>query len=197
LMGVVTVLVVLQNLVVSPRKKALATAREQIEEFEAKVSRGVSALNRDRITRRDLQNNAQAILEIQKTHLPPDVSRYTWALGRITAIAHELGLLPPLIRDHAGQRYVQSRRPYAEVGDKASMWITYAIEVDFQASYHQLVQFLKRLHEDFPFASIGQLNVRTNPQSPEFHLISLLIEWPILRHAEDKALLEENRSMTP
>jgi len=196
-MGVVTFLVVIQNLIIIPRKEAVAAAQKVIDEIDSKVSRGESVLTRDRISRRDLQSNAVGILEILRNHLPPDVSRYTWALGKVTAISHELGLLPPVVREHKGQRYVQSRRPYEEIRDNASMWVTYAVEVDFQAGYFQVIEFLRRLHEKNPYASVGQLNLRTNQQSPEFHQVSLLIEWPIFRHEADKTLLETYRGATP
>ncbi|MCC5844491.1 MAG: hypothetical protein JJU05_09590 [Verrucomicrobia bacterium] len=195
-MGVITTIAVLQNLVIAPTRAKAAAARETIGKLESDVRTGESILARDRTNRNRLQTVSGEILERMEREAPPDFSRYTWALGRISRIARQNDIFPQ-IREFGGQRYMPHRQNYPQIRDKSGMWIPYAIEVDFRTSYTQTMQFLRALHEEDPLASVGQLTIRANPDDPQNHLVNLIIEWPVFRHPEDKEFLTASKGATP
>jgi hypothetical protein len=189
-MGLVTTGVVLQNIVLGPRQKQAAEARKTMEEIGPDLRSGESMLNRDRNTRLQLQRLSGEMLQVAAAELPPPLSRYTWALGRISAASQEQALFPQ-IREHLGQRFTFVRRDASGETDPATFWVPYAVEIDFQAGYDQTRAFLEKLLEQNTYASVAQLSIRTNPADPERHLVNLLVEWPVPRFAEDLALLNE------
>lgn len=195
-MGVATLITVLQNLVISPKQVKAAAARETVGKLASEVRTGETILSRDRTNRSRLRRVSADILQRMEREAPPDVSRYTWALGRITPIARQHNIFPQ-IREFGGQRYVPHRQPHNQIRAKSSMWIPYTLEVDFRAGYAQTQDFLRTLHEKEPLASVGQLTLRANPEDPLHHLVSLLIEWPVFRHPEDKAFLAASTGTTP
>jgi len=189
-MMVVTAVAVIQNLLLAPRRERLAAAQKMITDNEARVRRGEATLRRDRVTRESLRETAAAIVKISE-ELPPELSRYTWALNRVMGVAHDLELPPPLVREYSGQRFVAHRRPYAEVRDRASMWVPYTLEVTAQLGYHDLLRFLAKLKEDHPYISVGSLSIQENVATPERHNIRMLLEWPVFRHGRDREVVRE------
>lgn len=195
-MGIVTTFAILQNLVIAPNRAKAEAARATIDRLASEVRTGEAILARDRVNRNRLQTVSGEILALLEEDAPPDFSRYTWALGRISRIAREADIFPQ-IREFGGQRFVTHRQPYNQVREKSGMWIPYSVEVDFRAGYDQTLRFLQALHEQAPLASVGQLTIRANPDDPMNHLVSLIVEWPVFRHPEDKTFLAASTGATP
>jgi hypothetical protein len=195
-MGVVTLIAVLQNLVIAPTRAKAGAARETIGKLASEVRTGESILARDRTTRNRLQTVSGDMLERMEREAPPDFNRYTWALSRISRIARQHDIFPQ-IREFGGQRFVPHRQPHSQISTKSGMWIPYTVEVDFRTGYAQTIEFLQSLHEEEPLSSVGQLTLRANPDDPKNHLVTLLIEWPVFRHPEDKEFLTASKGATP
>lgn len=195
-MGIVTTVAILQNLVIAPNRAKAAAARETLDKLSSEVRTGESILARDRVNLNRLQTVSTEILEIMDRDAPPDFSRYTWALGRLSRIAREQDIFPQ-IREFGGQRFMPHRQNYTQIRDKSGMWIPYAVEVDFRTSYAQTQNFLRALYEAEPLASVGQITIRANPDDPQNHLVNLIVEWPVFRHSEDKEFLTASKGGTP
>jgi hypothetical protein len=187
-MGVVTTIAVLQNLVIGPKRAQAQTARETIAKLSSDVRSGESLLNRDRLNVRTLNTISAEILEIMQRDAPPDFSRYTWALGRLSRIARQHDIFPQ-IREFGGGRYIPHRGAYAEIRNKSGMWSLYTVEINFSAGYSQTMEFLDSLYREEPLAGVGQLTIQADPDNPMRHRVNMLVEWPVFRHAEDKAFL--------
>lgn len=187
-MGVVTFIAIVQNLVLAPNKVKAAAARTTIDELASEVRNGESLLARDITNRRRLETLAGQILTQVEAEGPPEFSRYTWALGRISQVANPMGIFPQ-IREFSGQRFMPNRLEYAKARDKSGMWVPYTVEVEFRAGYGAAVAFLEALHREDPLASVGQLSISANPDDPERHLVKLLVEWPMFRYTEDREFL--------
>lgn len=191
-MGVITTLAILQNLVIAPNRAKAATAKETIDTLASEVRTGESILARDRTNRNRLKTVSAEILTLMAEDAPPDFSRYTWALGRLSRIARQNDLFPQ-IREFDGTRFMPHRGNYDTVRNKSGMWVPYTVEVDFRAGYHQTIRFLDTLHRQDPLASVAQITIQANPDDPENHRVQLLIEWPVFRHPEDKKFLTASK----
>lgn len=188
--GVFTVFMILNNLVLGPMRENAAAAQNKTDELERKVNRGEAILRRERINQVAIQSAATEIGAIREQYLPPEISRYTWALRQISDIGFPLGIQAQ-VREHELPRFVPHTSPYRQIKLDTPMWVPYAVQVNFTAGYAKVIQFIDRLCNANPYVSIGMLTIQRNPNHPENHLVQMVVEWPVLRFNEDISLLRE------
>ncbi|MCC5850746.1 MAG: hypothetical protein JJU29_21875 [Verrucomicrobia bacterium] len=182
--GVFTVFMILNNLVLGPMRASAAAAQNQTADLERKVNRGEAILRRERINQVSIQSVAAEIGAIREAYLPPEISRYTWALSQISGVGHLLGIQAQ-VREHDLPRYVPHTAPYRQIKLDTPMWVPYAVQVNFTAGYDKIIQFIDQLYKANPYISIGMLTIQRNPNQPENHLVQMVVEWPVLRFNED------------
>lgn len=187
--GSFTLLMLLSNLVMKPAKEAAAKAEKIIEEQESDVNKGEMLLQRDPRVRAETRRDAQRILEIYDQYLPPETSRYGWALDKLIGIGEELGF-KPTVKESRGARFVPLRPRQEFNENSASMWIPYAVDVEFQTSFENLKNFMILLREKNPYCSVAKLEIISQESDPEHHLINLIVEWPVFRFDEDLAWIK-------
>ncbi len=184
--GTFTLLMVLSNLLIAPAKAAAEAGRKNVAEFELKVSRGERMLRRHVLIQKETEKLSSTVMRIYREHLPPEVSRYIWALEQISQLGEDLGL-QLTVQEHPGARYIPIRDKGKLDVNSIPMWIPYSVDVNLNTSFENLKKFLTLLHECYPYCSVGKLEIPAAPMNPENHNIALLLEWPILRLEEDLA----------
>lgn len=187
--GALTLFMIVTNVILNPAKARAAEARETIGELSSQVRTGELILRKDQSNRKVVSRHAARILELRATELPPENSRYIWALRNVTSLAREVGV-KVTVRETSSLRYVPAA---SEQGlDKASvpMWIPYSVEVETFTSFENLKIYMDRLRAAHPYASIGLLQITSNDASPENHRVQFILEWPVLRFVEDVNWME-------
>jgi len=187
--GVITLFMIVFNLMIVPAREAAEQGRRHTERYEMDVNRGEALLRRDRRTREEAREAANAMLEIYREHLPPEAGRYIWALERISQIGEDLNL-QLVVREHPGSRYIPVRDMNRFDPNSVSMWIPYAVDVEMRTSFANLQNFLRELHTRYPFCSVGSLRITASSENPLHHEVRLLLEWPVFRFQEDLNELE-------
>lgn len=182
--GTFTLLMVLSNLLIAPAKAAAEAGRKNVAEFELKVSRGERMLRRNVQVQRETEELSTRVMKIYRDHLPPEVSRYIWALEQISQLGEDLGL-QLTVQEHPGARYIPIRDKGNLDVNSIPMWIPYPVDVSLNTSFENLKKFLSLLHERYPYCSVGKFEIAASPSHPENHAISLLLEWPVLRLEDD------------
>jgi hypothetical protein len=189
--GCITVVMVISNLLIGPARADAATATETIAELENEVSSGERILRRAVMTERDVRNFSSEILAIHRDELPPSTSPYIWAVENLSLLAEELNLTIS-VKEHPAARYVPVSPTLSDVNpESVPMWIPYSVDVEFNASFAKLKNFVDVLEESLKFAAVVGLRVESNPSNPEEHDISLILEWPTFRFEEDLAWIQE------
>lgn len=182
--GTFTLLMVLSNLLIKPAKEAAKAGRKNQSEFELKVSRGESMLKRDVQIQKETNELSTKLMAIYREHLPPEASRYIWALEQISQLGEELGLQLN-VQEHSRNRYVPVRDKEKLDVSSIPMWIPYSVDVTLTTSFENLKKFFTLLHDRYPYCSVGKLEISATSVNPENPDISLLLEWPVLRREED------------
>ncbi|GEM_PF-1099676 len=189
-MSVVTVVFVLSNLVIGPMQDKAEKLEKQLKDTEPKVRRGESILKADRKNIPELKTKIETIQEIVSSDLPPENGRYLWALQRVSAVGHSLGLTSS-VRIHSRPRHVSHKGEYNAVRKRASMWVPYAVDVELNCSYEDLKAFISQLYNEDKFARISLISIQPNQETPEKHSITLLVEWPVFRDSSEAKWLEQ------
>jgi len=184
--GVVTVLMIVSNLVIKPAKKAAETAEEIIEEFGKEVSRGELLLKRDQRNRVQTREDAIAVLNIYEEQLPPESSRYGWALDNLIGLS-ERAELEISVKEYKGTRYEMVQKGEKVDPSSIPMWIPYTVTVDTLTTFANLKKFLNLIKDEFPYCSVANIQILASDRDPENHSISFSIEWPVFRYTKDLA----------
>lgn len=182
--GTFTLLMVLSNLLIAPAKAAAAAGNEHVAEFELKVNLGESMLKRDIQMQKETQKLALTAMTIYQEQLPPESSRYIWALEQISQIGEELNI-QLTVQEHPGSRFIAVRDKEKLDVNSIPMWIPYSVDVNLNTSFENLKKFLSILHKRQPYCSVGKLEIAADPVHPENHSITVLVEWPVFRLQED------------
>lgn len=185
-MGLVTAISVVSNMIIGPAREDAAEASVVIKEKKAEVATGEAVLIRDARNQRDIADFSVVLKEVHEEFLPPESSTYIWAVEKLSLIAEELDMVIK-VRQHPSARYrVTSRVKSADLAeDTIPMWIPYATDVDMNASFAKLQSYLNLLREKVPYASVSRIRISAGGQNPEEHAISLIVEWPTFRFPED------------
>jgi hypothetical protein len=187
--GAITVLMIISNLVIKPAKKAAEKAEEIILEFGKEVSRGELLLKRDQRIRVQTREDAIAILKIYEEQLPPESSRYGWALDNLIGLS-ERAELEISVKEYKGTRYIPAQQGEKVDPDSIPMWIPYTLTVDTLTSFANLKNFLDLIKDEFPYCSVANIQISASDRDPENHSISFAIEWPVFRYSEDLAWIK-------
>jgi len=182
--GVITAFFIVQNLLLKPAKEAALEAQTTIEELESEVNKGDLLLKRDTTLRKEMGNMAAEIQELRAQNLPPETSRYIWALQHISSLARGVGIKAD-VQETPGVRYMPSNAGKNTNRESVPMWVPYSVNVTMYTSFENLKKFLQELRVAHPFVSVGSVQIEPNDVTPEIHYIRLTLEWPVLRFEED------------
>ena len=193
IMGVLMVLTVLflgSNAVVKPAREKLGKARKVVHELEPKVRNGERMVAVDARTSQDLQKRAREILAIESAHLPPQESRFTWALQKITDITHEMGL-EAKVEELRNPRFRPATKSFASIAGNIPMWVPYAVDVRLTAGYEDVKTLAARIQKENPYASVSQMGIYAGGTDVEKHTVTLVVEWPTFRDRSDLNMLRK------
>lgn len=192
-MGLVTAISVVSNLIIGPQKEKAAKARAAIKEFKSQVQTGDIILQRDIRNIAEIEEFSQEVLTINGESLPPQSSTYIWALEKLSLIAESVDLVIE-VREHGSQRYRSSPpyEPNAQQVSNVTMWVPYSIDINMATSFANLQRFLDELRTELPYVSVGRITINAGGKSEQEHSIRLVVEWPSLRYPEDLEWLRSN-----
>ncbi|WFB36916.1 hypothetical protein P3T73_03960 [Kiritimatiellota bacterium B12222] len=185
--AVIAVFMLARNLMIEPAKAKAAAAEKIITELEGKLKGGETLLRKDSRIQNELLENAKTIAQIYETELPPEGSRYGWALGNIIGVADEVGVQVK-VNESRAQRYIS---PKNEGSENLPMWIPYNVNVDLFTSFENLKKFLAVLEEKYPYSSVAIMDISARKFDNENHSIHLLIEWPVFRYDKDLKQIQQ------
>lgn len=190
---VCTVVFLGQNAVLRPAKEKLALAKTETKDLSPKVTMGETILSRDLRNKREVTDLAGKIDRIQSAHLPPAEGRFIWALQQISNVGHSLDLNVKVAETNRDRYRKSNGKTFAETKNNVPMWIPYAVDVSFSATFHQTTEFLRRLQASNPYISVGQLGIyAAEPdENPELQTISIVVEWPVFRDNRDLVDLQK------
>jgi hypothetical protein len=183
--GVITFFAIMGNLVIGPARANAAEAREIIAEVEDKVDKGERILRRQALVTRDVTSFSSDILAVHQEHLPPRISPYIWAVENLSLLAEELELVIS-VQEHPTKRYVPvpERLEDLEV-NSIPYWIPYTVDVEMNASFAKVKSFLDLLENEFPYASVSEMQIQASIEDPLRHEVSIMVEWPTFRFDDD------------
>ena len=174
----------LNNFLVAPMRARSAAAEKTISELESEVRIGEALLRRDKSNQEELQRLAREILEIHETQLPPEISRYNWGFQLVSSVTAPMGL-QPRVQQHGTPRFMPHTGNYTAVKNTSTFWIPYAITLDLDASYQEVIELIEGFYTANPHTSVASLTLQRIRETPEKHQVNMILEWPVLRHAED------------
>ena len=188
-MAVVVVVALGNQLVLGPAKENAANADKMISEKGKEKTLGIRMLNRDPNIQENLGNKAVDLLTEQaEGRIPPRIGKEFWAQKRLTDIGYNLGM-SLTVSEHGALRHI----PLQEKGDlepgDVSFWVPYAVEINTQAGYNDLLSFIHQVHEQEPYASLARLQIAASEKDPLRHDILMIYEWPTPRFEEDVDML--------
>lgn len=54
---------------------------------------------------------------------------------------------------------------------------SYALQINAKGSYESVLQFLAALYKEFPLVRVVCVNIKSQPQDPEQHLVEIQVQW--------------------
>ncbi|NLX24606.1 MAG: hypothetical protein GXY61_01405 [Lentisphaerae bacterium] len=67
--------------------------------------------------------------------------------------------------------------PGGSAGGGAITLNSYALQISAKASYVGVLQFVAALYKEFPLVRVVYLNIRSQTQEPEQHLVEIQVQW--------------------
>jgi hypothetical protein len=69
-------------------------------------------------------------------------------------------------------------------GAAANAFKSYSVQVSAVATFEASWSFIKKLEEMNPYLCVTEIRITGQPDNPEYHRLTLRIEWPIEAEAE-------------
>lgn len=196
-MAVVVVIALGNQLILGPAKEKAKVAERMMQDKGKERTLGTRMLNRDQEIKNGLgKMGKELIAKREEGLIPPQIGKEFWAQKRLTDLGYKLGL-SLTVTEHNALRHI----PLREKGDikkaDVSFWVPYAVEVNTRSDYGSVIDFLNKVYEQDPYASLARLQVTASEKDPIRHDVLMIFEWPTPRLEEDILMLQSFAEVAP
>ena len=189
LMGVICVGMV--AILIVPQMKKLSSLSTEFEEVNAAFNLVHKHIAEIGTLRKDVADTEKKLAEMTSTGiLEPLLGSYEMrALRLVAPLAEQAGVT--LMTDSV--RCLPPLPIYsAETVTVGRFYARQPVEFSGRGSYAQIVAFLAEIETKMPFVSVSSLRILGQDRTPEEHIMSISLEWPVF--AENKPVVKEEKT---
>ena len=189
LMGVICIGVV--AVLIVPQMKRLSSLSAEFEEVNTAfnlVHKNISEIGKLRKEVAEAQKNLAEM--VSAGVLEPLLGSYEMrALRLVAPLAERAGVT--LMTDSVRCLPPLPIHP-AETVTVGRFYARQPVEFSGKGSYDQIVAFLKEIETELPFVSVSSLHILGQQRTPEEHMVSISLEWPVF--TENKPLAKGEKA---
>ncbi len=164
--------------VIVPQMKRLSSLSEEFEEANTTFNRTHKNISEIGNLRKEVAEAEKNLAEMTSTGiLEPLLGSYEMrALRLIAPFAEQAGVT--LITDSV--RCLPQLPIYSpEAVTVGRFYARQPVEFSGKGSYAQITDFLKEIETKMPFVSVSSLRILGQDRTPEEHIMSISLEWPV------------------
>lgn len=176
---VIATLFACKQFVIAPMLENRAKSREEFETLKAKLVQASVVIRNEAETKRRFNESRASLTQAHRDHIPSADNSLAWATRTIYSQARSLGL----DIESVSETDVDVSGFIAKEQTKRS-FKPYAVRISTACGYAQLAEFVRALEEKNPYLCITSIQINGQPNSPERHMVSIVVEWPTWKEVE-------------
>jgi hypothetical protein len=168
--------------------------KAELEAVKGQIAQAESLLRREKELKETFSAHHRTLSHLYREFLPTALDPLLWATERVYSPSRQVGVE---IESIAERRVTtpswstprQDRPPERR-------FAPHGVEINLRAGYETFRTYVALLEQENPYVSATQITISAQPQTPEIHRITMVLEWP--RHLPGTVFpLEEKASLVP
>ncbi len=167
------VLYALKQFALTPLLESRGKLNDEFEAMKSKLMLANGAIKNEGETRRRLAETQAQLMKAQSDLLPSADNALSWATKTIYHAARSVGLDLESVSETETDRTNFTAKDQVKRAFKP-----YAVRMSVECGYPQLIELIKSLEDANPYLCVTGIQIQCQPQTPERHQISIVVEWP-------------------